>query len=195
MQRNIHLSTLILVIFILLLVIFGMWFYYNNPKNHYNNTAENPSNVPTTNTVINISNNISTENSFKLGSHYVQSVETPLDDGADTLDCEISFWEDNTFTSYVGWGCAVSGTYKVSSNNMIECTIDTYWSEFSPKQDTYAKISFIMNNNSEIEILDASEFYKVKLSNLDESGNWILTDEDKDMPLNLKKGIKFNLSK
>lgn len=196
---RVRLSTLIFIfiIFILLLVIFGMWFYYNNLNYKPNNSTitNSDSNIATNNTNTNISNNnISTENSFKLGNHYVQSDETPLNDGINTSDCEISFLENNTFTAYIGWGNAISGTYKISDDNIIECTVNTAWGEYSPKQETYAKFSFKINSNSEIEILDASEFYQVKVTNLNESGQWVLTDENKDMSLGIEKGIKFVLS-
>ena len=209
---KVSLSTVIciFIIFVLILIILGMWFYYNNLIENTNNTTitnsdsniainntNADSNVAINNTNNDISSNNSTEVSFKLGNHYVQSNETPLDDGINSTDCSISFLEDNTFTAYIGWGNNISGTYNISGDNIINCTVDNSWGEYSPNQETYAEISFKMNSDTEIEVIAASEYYTIKSTNLNENGNgWILTDEDKDMPLGIeiKKGIKFVLS-
>lgn len=182
-----------------------MWFYYNNLIDNTNNTTITNSNIAindinaNSNVAINnintdISSNNSTEVSFKLGNHYVQSNETIIDDGINSTDCRISFLEDNIFTAYISWGNNISGTYNISDDNIINCTVDNFWGEYSPNQETYAKISFKMNSDTEIEVIDASEYYTIKDTNLSENGNdWLLTDEDKDMPLGIKKGLRFVL--
>lgn len=132
-------------------------------------------------------------NQIKLGKYYIQSSETPLDEGVDTSDCNISFLENNKFEAYIGWGHSISGTYSISDNNIIKCLINSFKGELSPEQNTYAEISFKINDNTEIEVINASETYNIKVTSIDNDGNTIITNEDKEMLLSIKKGIKFVL--
>lgn len=198
---KINLSTVILVfiIFILLFVILGMWYYYNNKKDGSNNIV-----LP--NTKFNItSNSVNTVNSpensieFKLGTYQIQFNEDLLGEefkssGNEIKGCnyEISFYENNKFSINLGFGHRATGFYAIS-DNIITCNIDTVEGEYGPSQRTKASISFKINSNSEIEIINASESYEIKVVDIPNNS---LTDEFKDMSLwPLVKGIKYVLSK
>ena len=90
----------------------------------------------------------------------------------------------------MNFGNYIQGTYTVS-NNIINCILTSASGEYSPAQEVSGKISFKINNNSEIEIIDIPESYKIRTTELSENG-WILTDETKDMEFwPLIKGIKY----
>ena len=189
-SKKVNLSAVIFIIFVLILLVLGIWFYSNT----FIDTTIANSNVAINNINTNIFINNPTKTPFKLGDYYVRSSETTLDDEINSTDYRISFLEDNTFTAYISWGNNISGTYNISDDNIINCTVYNFWSEYSPNQDTYAEISFKINSVTEIEVTDASEYYTIKTTNLSENGNsWILTDEDKDMTLGIKNGLKFIL--
>lgn len=205
-DKKVNLSTIILIfiIFILLIVIFGMWYHYNNLNDEANNTTitNSASNIAISNTNTGISNNGSAENSFKSGNYHIQFDEELLGEEFESsgdeikgCDYEISFLENNEFTAYMNFGNNISGSYSISNNNIITCTANNFYGEYSPEQEISTTISFKINSNSEIEIVNVPESYKIKTADLNDSGEWALTDEDKDMYLwPLVKGIKFVLS-
>jgi len=140
-----------------------------------------------------IDNDIITDDVFKS---YIIEVNKDLL-GEETLagDETIKFLNDNTFSAYKGWGNSIHGTYSIN-DNIINCIITSSSGEYSPKQKTYAKLSFKILDNATLEIIEASETYKIKTTMLSDDGNWILTDEDKNMTLSpFIKGIKFHLEK
>lgn len=187
-EIKVRLSTVVyLFIILVLLVSLGVVYYLGFVKD------DNTNNMLADEETTEINENKTGTNQMKLGKHYIQSNETPLDDELNTIDCDISFLENNKFNAYIGWGNSVSGTYTIIVNNIVKCLINSAKGEYSPEQDTYAEISFKINSNSEIEVIGASETYMIKLTDLDENGNYIITNEDKKMPLEITKGIKYIL--
>lgn len=121
-----------------------------------------------------------------LGSYTVQSGEKVLGDEY------ITFLENNKFNAYKGFGISISGTYTISDNK-INCIADTYYSDYGPNQKISASISFKINSNSELEVIDATESFKIKVVDIPTNS---LTDETNDIFLSpFEKGIKFVLSK
>ena len=150
----------------------------NNSKNSETmNTTDNSSEVKLT---------------FTNGNYYIQVDNSILkeDDGS-TGDESIEFLDNNTFNAYTGSGNGISGTYTIS-NSKIDCIAETSYGEYGPNQKINASISFKINSSSEIEIINASESYEIKLVDI---LNNTLTDETKDMSLwPFVKGVKFILS-
>lgn len=130
---------------------------------------------------------------FTMGEYYIQVDKSILDDAEGIAEDEaIEFLEGNTFNAYTGFGNAISGTYTVSDNK-IDCIADTFHSEYGPNQKINASMSFKINSKSEIELINTSETYEIKIVDIP---NNTLTDETKDMSLwPFVKGIKFILSK
>lgn len=130
---------------------------------------------------------------FTIGEYSIQVDKSILDDTEDTAgDGAIEFLEDNTFNAYMGFGNGILGTYTVSDNK-IDCIADTSYGEYGPNQKINASMSFKINSKSEIELIDTSETYQIKIVDIP---NNTLTNETKDMYLwPFVKGIKFILSK
>ncbi|MDO5556147.1 MAG: hypothetical protein Q4G09_05925 [Clostridia bacterium] len=67
--------------------------------------------------------------------------------------------------------------------------------EYSQTQEINEKISFKINSDSEIEIIDIPEFYTIRTSQISDVG-WVLEDETKEMKFwPLVKGIKYVFNK
>lgn len=130
---------------------------------------------------------------FTTGEYDIQVDKSILDDVEGTAGDEaIEFLGDNKFNAYTGFGNGISGTYTVLDNR-IDCIADTFYSEYGPNQKINASMSFKINNKSEIELIDTSETYEIKIVDIP---NNTLTNETKDMSLwPFVKGIKFILSK
>lgn len=130
---------------------------------------------------------------FTTGKYYIQVDKSILDDTEGiTEDESIEFLEGNTFNAYTGFGNGISGTYTVSDNK-IDCIADSFHSEYGPNQKINASMSFKINSKSEIELVNTSETYQIKIVDIP---NNTLTNETKDMSLwPFVKGIKFILSK
>lgn len=135
----------------------------------------------------------SNEIEVNLGSYVVQPDEKILGDITDIMgDEDITFSENNKFDAYIGFGNGISGTYTIYDDK-INCTADTFYSEYGPNQKISASISFKINNDSEIEVIDTSESFKINLVDIPNNS---LMDDTKDMFLRpFEKGIKFVLSK
>ncbi len=135
----------------------------------------------------------SNEIQVNLGSYVVQPDEKILGDITDIMgDEDITFSENNKFDAYIGFGNGISGTYTISDNK-INCTADTFYSEYGPTQKISASISFKINSDSEIEVIDTTESFKINLVDIPNNS---LMDETKDMFFRpFEKGIKFVLSK
>ncbi len=95
------------------------------------------------------------------------------------FDENIEFFTDNTFAAYLGWGNAASGTFNIS-NDIITCEINDFWSEYSPHQETSAKILFKIIDANNIQIIDASETYIIHIVDIISK---TLTSETKKMTL------------
>lgn len=134
----------------------------------------------------------SNEIEVNLGSYVVQPDEKILGDITDIMgDEDITFLKNNKFDAYIGFGNGISGTYTISGNK-IDCTADTFYSEYGPNQKISASISFKINSDSEIEVIDTTESFKINLVDIPNNS---LMDETKDMSLRpFEKGIKFVLS-
>lgn len=130
---------------------------------------------------------------FTMGEYSIQVDKSILDDAEGIAGDEaIEFLEGNIFNAYTGFGNAISGTYTVSDNK-IDCIADKFHSEYGPNQKINASMSFKINSKSEIELINTSETYEIKIVDIP---NNTLTDETKDMSLwPFVKGIKFILSK
>jgi hypothetical protein len=164
---------LVLILVILLALVYYFGFVVNKNKSNNNISEFKPSNY-----IIQFNSNILGEKFNEVGN--------------ETKDCnyEISFLDNNKFTIYMNFGNYIQGTYTVS-NNIINCILTSASGEYSPAQEVSGKISFKINNNSEIEIIDIPESYKIRTTELSENG-WILTDETKEMEFwPLIKGIKY----
>ena len=138
-------------------------------------------------------NNLSTkENIFNIGSYNIQIDDSILVQEGAEGDESIEFSGNNTFNAYLGFGNSISGSYTIS-NNEINCIADTFYSEYGPNQKITASLTFKINSDSEIEIINTSEKYEIKVVDI---LNNSLTDETKDMSFwPYVAGIKFNLSK
>lgn len=143
--------------------------------------------------IINSTNNDLSEEKLNLGNYIVQPDEEILGDTLDIVGDEgITFSEDNKFDAYIGFGNGISGTYTISDNR-IDCIADTFYSEYGPNQKINASLSFKINSDSEIEIIDTTESFEINLVDIPNNS---LMDETKDMFLRpFEKGIKFVLSK
>lgn len=164
---------LVLILVILLALVYYFGFVVNKNKSNNNISEFKPSNY-----IIQFNSNILGEKFNEVGN--------------ETKDCnyEISFLNNNKFTIYMNFGNYIQGTYTVS-NNIINCILTSASGEYSPAQEVSGKISFKINNNSEIEIIDIPESYKIRTTELSENA-WILTDETKEMEFwPLIKGIKY----
>lgn len=129
---------------------------------------------------------------FTVGEYSIQVDNSILKEDDPVGDESIEFLDNNKFNSYIGFGNGISGTYTVS-NNEINCTADTFYSEYGPQQKINASIYFKINSDSEIEIIDTTESYKIKVVDI---LNNTLTDETKDMSLwPFINGVKFILTK
>lgn len=147
------------------------------------------------NEIINSTDNDSSEENlnFTTGDYYIQ-IDTSILKETDGVvgDESIEFLDNNTFNAYTGFGNGISGTYTIS-NNKIDCIADTFYSEYGPNQEINALLSFKINSESEIEIINTSESYEINIVDIPNNS---LTDETKDMSLwPFVKGIKFSLSK
>ena len=91
-----------------------------------------------------------------LGSEFTEA-------GSEIKDCnyEIAFLEDNRFSIYMGFGNLVEGTYEIVNNDMINCKVTSAYGEYSPKQQVNGEISFKINNENELQILEIPETYKI----------------------------------
>lgn len=156
-------------------------------NNNDNNNASAQENQVTS------SSGNSNETEVNLGSYVVQPDEKILGDITDIMgDEDITFSENNKFDAYIGFGNGISGTYTVSDSK-VDCVADTFYSEYGPNQKINASISFKINNDSEIEVINTTETFKINLVDIPNNS---LMDETKDMFLRpFEKGIKFVLSK
>lgn len=127
-----------------------------------------------------------------LGNYTVQPDEKILGDILDIMGDEgITFLEGNEFDAYIGFGNGISGTYTISDSK-IDCVADTFYSEYGPNQKINASMSFKINSDSEIEVIDTTESFEINLVDIPNNS---LMDETKDMFLRpFEKGIKFVLS-
>jgi len=194
----------VICMFIILILIFALivvyYFGFIADKNITDNSNNKVLNTNSNNSNENISNTISNNNTieFKPSNYAIQFDADLLGEefkqaGNEIKGCdyEISFLENNTFIAYMNFGNSIEGTYSISNDNKINCIITSASGEYSPKQEVSGRISFKINSNSEIEILDIPEFYTIKTSTSTESG-WVLTDETKEMAFwPLVEGIKF----
>lgn len=156
-----------------------------------NNSSNNTASVQENQVVTSPDNSNKIE--VNLGSYIVQPDEKILGDITDIMgDEDITLSEDNKFNAYIGFGNGISGTYTISDNK-IDCTADTFYSEYGPNQKINASISFKINSDSEIEVIDTTESFEINLVDIPNNS---LMDETKDMFLRpFEKGIKFILSK
>lgn len=200
---KVSLGTVICMFIILILIFALIAVYYfgfvankdivDNPNNNISDTTLNNSNE---NISANISSNSTIE--FKPSKYAIQFNADLLGEefeqaGNEIKGCdyEISFLENNKFIAYMNFGNSIEGTYSVSDDNKINCILTSASGEYSPKQKINEKISFKINSDSEIEIIEVPEFYTIKTSKTTESGE-VLTDETKEMGFwPLVEGIKF----
>lgn len=138
-----------------------------------------------------LSSSSTSASDFTLGNYYIQIDSLILNNGEFiTGDEGIEFLEDNQFRAYIGSGNGILGNYVISGNE-INCTANEAYSEYGPLQEINVSLTFKMNSNSEIELLNASESYKVHVVDIP---NNALTAETKDMSLwPFVKGTKFML--
>ena len=96
----------------------------------------------------------------------------------------------------MNFGNSVGGVYSVSSDGVVRCLLKTAYGEYSPDQDIQGEIVFKAVSENQIEIVSAPESYTIKLCELNNNGEWVLTSEEKDLSLwPLVSGIKFKLAK
>lgn len=207
---KVSLSTVICMFIILILIFALIIMYYFGFVADRNKTEQSNSNI-SLDTNINSSNenisdnnvandNVSNDITIELEpSNYVIQFEADLlgenfeSCGNEIKGCnyEISFLDNNKFTANMNFGNSIQGTYIISNDNVINCIITSASGEYSPTQEVDGKISFKINSDSEIEIIDIPESYTIKISELGEAG-WVLTDENKEMGFwPLVEGIKF----
>lgn len=208
---NISLLTVICMLIILLLIFALIIIYYfgfvadknkieqsnnnlsldmniNDPdENGFAHNNENNNNNAFTNNII----------EFKPAEYVIQFNADLLGEEFESAGNEIkgesytiSFLNNNKFNIYMGFGFSVQGTYAVS-NNIINCILTSASGEYSPTQEIEGKISFKIISDSEIEIIDIPKSYKIRTSEISDSG-WVLTDETKELEFwPLVKGIKY----
>ena len=180
MLKNKSLKTALYIVLSTIVLSIVVYFIYNlYNKDKINDNEINNSNL----------------GSSKFSGTYLIEVDTYLL-GEDHMveDANINFFNDNKFTAYLSWGKNLHGNY-IINDNIINCTVTSFSSEYSPEQKTEATISFEVLNDSTIKVLEASETYRIKTTMLS-NGTWVLTDDDKDFYLfPFFKGIKFNLEK
>lgn len=180
-----------LVIIIILLGALGAMYYFGfiNNKEKTNQT-----------------NNVSVENKtedtedtnteFKPATYVIQFDENLLGEefklaGGEIKDCkyEITFLEDSKFDINTGFGNSVQGTYSVD-NNIINCKLISSNGENLSKNSINEEISFKINNDSELEIINISDVYTIKVRDMNGK------EESKEMTLwPLVKGIKYIIEK
>lgn len=196
-------ASLGIVIIILILIIALMIMYYFGFVNN-KNKDDKSNNINTNNYVANENkNSVNTDNTinFKPDNYIIQFDADLLGEefeeaGNEIKECnyEISFLNNNEFNIYMGFGNSVEGTYTID-NNIINCKLTSISGEYSPSQEINGEISFKINSDSEIEIIDIPEFYTIRTSEAGENG-WVLTDETKEMRFwPLVKGIKYTFNK
>ena len=115
------------------------------------------------------------------GTKYVVREDENLNISEPELDVNIFFSENSLFYAYMSFGNSISGSYEYKDNKFI-CTITEACGEYSPIQKTTGKIVFEKIDDLTLKILDASDFYKIKITQNIES-EWVLTDENKEMSL------------
>ena len=168
----------ILILALALILVYYFGFVVNKNKTDKNMLEFKPSNY-----VIQFDSNL-------LGEKFKES-------GNEIKECnyEISFLDNNKFTIYMNFGNYIQGTYAISNDNIINCILTSTSGEYSPIQEIDEKISFKINSNSEIEVIDIPESYTIRTTELSETG-WILNEETKEMKFwPLVKGIKYVLHK
>lgn len=196
-------ASLGIVIIILILIIALMIMYYFRVVNN-KNKVDKSNNINTNNYVANENkNSVNTDNTINFKpDNYIIQFDTDLlgeefeEAGNEIKECnyEISFLNNNEFNIYMGFGNSVEGTYTID-NNIINCKLTSISGEYSPSQEINGEISFKINSDSEIEIIDIPEFYTIRTSEAGENG-WVLTDETKEMRFwPLVKGIKYTFNK
>lgn len=176
-----------LLIIILLIGILGIACYFGFTSNK--DSSQN-NNVNGENKVESIA-----DTEFKPATYVIQFDEDLLGEefklaGNEIKDCEyaVSFLDNNKFNIDTGFGNSVQGTYSVDGN-VINCILTTSDGENSTIQPIDGEISFRINNDSELEIIDVPEFYTIKI---DMDGE----KESKEMTLwPLVKGIKYVVEK
>lgn len=202
-STKVSLGMVTCIVIILILIIALMIMYYFGVVDN-KNKADKSNNVNTNNYVANENkNNINTDNTINFKpDNYIIKFDADLlgeefeESGNEIKECnyEISFLNNNEFNIYMGFGNSVEGTYTID-NNIINCKLTSLNGEYSPSQEINGEISFKINSDSEIEIIDIPEFYTIRTSEAGENG-WVLTDETKEMRFwPLVKGIKYTFNK
>lgn len=123
-----------------------------------------------------------------LGNEFAES-------GDEIKGCnyEIAFLENNKFSIYMNFGNVIEGTYEIVDNNIINCKVTSALGEYSPSQPIEGKITFKINSENELEIIEIPETYTINITEYKDE-KWVLTDETKEMVYwPLVKGIKYTL--
>jgi len=139
--------------------------------------------------------------SFTEGDYLIEFNEDLLGDEYKTAgneikgcDYKLSF-KNGKFTVDMNFGNSVGGTYSVSGDGVVLCSLKTAEGEYSPEQNIKGEISFKVVSGSKIKILSAPDSYDIKITEL-KNGEWVLTSEEKSLGLwPLVNGIEFKLSK
>jgi len=102
------------------------------------------------------------------------------------------FMMGNIFKIYLNEGNYVEGIYNANDSE-IKCQLIYFYGEYSPVQNIDGNINFKINSDSEIEIVDIPNGFKVMNTRYTAyNGEWIVTDESKEMSFwPLVKGIKY----
>lgn len=204
---KISLGTTICIFIILILIIaLCVTYYLGFIKNNQNDVTSNQlysekSDIATTNT--------EKQNTIKDNSDKEQKIEEQLNqkkyiiymiqpnrellekeyfEYATYGDEQIVFYENGTFSAYLGWGMNISGTYNKENNN-IYCDANKFFADNMPDQTITASIYFKIIDESTIEIINTSKEFIIRPGDLI---NNTLTNEEKEMSLHpFVKGIKF----
>lgn len=176
----------IIIVAIALIMVYYLGLIPNKDEKVANtsNQTENdtkPINLESSKYVIQFNQNL-------LGNEFAES-------GDEVKGCnyEIAFLENNKFSIYMNFGNIIEGTYEIVDNNIINCKVTSAFGEYSSNQPIEGKITFKINSENELEIIEIPETYIINITEY-KDGKWVLTNETKEMLYwPLVKGIKYVL--
>lgn len=115
------------------------------------------------------------------------------------MDEEITFYSDNKFEAYIGWGMKIFGDYNISKDGDINCNIKQEASHLhSEKTDIFgsAQISFKILENNTIEVVESSNVFTIYVLGLGDDGEYYVTNNTKEYSLYpFQKSARFSLVK
>lgn len=90
---------------------------------------------------------------LKLGNYTVNEVKVTKEDGHSNEECGVTLKKGDKFSFYMGWGAALSGTYKVEDDTLICDATTRSWEDGDPgTKDTDVTLEFEIVNDNKLKL-------------------------------------------